>query len=71
MDHSQLAVLLLNANRVVALDKLVDELWENPPPTAAQAVQVYVSKLRKLLAHLIDVPEQNSSRNAQYVTPVS
>jgi len=45
-----LAVLLLNANRVVALDRLVDELWEDPPPTAAQAVQVYVSKLRKLFA---------------------
>ncbi len=45
-----LAVLLLNANRVVALDRLVDELWENPPTTAAQAVQVYVSKLRKLFA---------------------
>ena len=45
-----LAVLLLNANRVVSLDRLIDELWENPPPTAAQAVQVYISKLRKLMA---------------------
>lgn len=43
-----LAVLLLNANHVVSLDRLVDELWEDPPTTAAQAVQVYVSKLRKL-----------------------
>jgi RNA polymerase sigma-70 factor (ECF subfamily) len=29
------------------------------------------AKLRKLLAHLIDVPEENSTRDRQYVTPVS
>jgi RNA polymerase sigma-70 factor, ECF subfamily len=29
------------------------------------------AKLRKLLAHLIDVPEESSSRNREYVTPVS
>jgi DNA-binding SARP family transcriptional activator len=45
-----LALLLLSADRVVSLDRLVDELWPDPPPSAAQAVQVYVSKLRKLLA---------------------
>ena len=45
-----LAVLLLNANRLVPLDRLVDELWEDPPSTAPKALQVYVSKLRKLFA---------------------
>jgi DNA-binding SARP family transcriptional activator len=45
-----LAVLLLNANRVVSRDRLVDALWEEEPPeTAHKAVQVYVSQLRKLL----------------------
>jgi DNA-binding SARP family transcriptional activator len=34
----------------VPLDRLVDELWDDPPSTAPQAVQVYVSKLRKLFA---------------------
>ena len=29
------------------------------------------AKLRKLLAHLIDVPEGSTTRNRQYVTPVS
>ena len=29
------------------------------------------AKLRKLLAHLIDVPEGNSTRDREYVTPVS
>ncbi len=45
-----LAVLLLNANRVVSVDRLVAALWEDEPPeTAAKAVQVHVSQLRKLL----------------------
>jgi DNA-binding SARP family transcriptional activator/class 3 adenylate cyclase len=45
-----LAVLILNANQVVSTDRLIDELWgEQPPPTAAHTIQVYVSQLRKLL----------------------
>jgi DNA-binding SARP family transcriptional activator/tetratricopeptide (TPR) repeat protein len=45
-----LAILLLEANRVVAGDRLIDALWdEEPPETARKAVQVYVSQLRKLL----------------------
>ena len=47
-----LAVLLLHANEVVSRDRLIDELWgESPPPTAKKAVNVYVSKLRRTLAH--------------------
>ena len=49
-QRALLALLLLNANRVVARDRLVDELWgEEPPATAVTTVQVYVSRLRKLL----------------------
>jgi predicted ATPase/class 3 adenylate cyclase len=45
-----LALLILNANHVVPRDRLVDEVWdEDPPETAVAAVQVYVSRLRKLL----------------------
>ena len=45
-----LALLLLERNRVVPRDTLVDALWaEDPPASAANSVQVYVSKLRKLL----------------------
>lgn len=48
--HAVLAVLLLHRGEVVSLDRLVDELWgEHPPPTAAKTVQVYVSRLRKVL----------------------
>ena len=45
-----LACLLLDANRVVSSDRLIDALWgEEPPETAANAVQVHVSKLRRKL----------------------
>src|SRR5947199_3176257 len=45
-----LAVLLLEANRVVSRDRLIDALWgENPPDTAPNTIQVYVSQLRKLM----------------------
>ena len=46
-----LATLLLEANRVVSSDRLIDAVWgEHPPETAANALQVNVSKLRKRLA---------------------
>jgi DNA-binding SARP family transcriptional activator len=45
-----LAVLLLEANRVVSTDRLIDQLWgEAPPSTARNLVQVYVSRLRQAL----------------------
>ena len=45
-----LGVLLLHANEVVSIDRLVDELWgERPPATAAKLVQGYVHALRKQL----------------------
>jgi DNA-binding SARP family transcriptional activator len=49
--RSLLAVLLLNANRVVATTRLVDELWgESAPATAErQLVPGYVHALRKQL----------------------
>jgi DNA-binding SARP family transcriptional activator len=49
-QRALLAVLLLNANRVVARERLIDELWgDDPPDKAVKAVQTYVSQLRKLL----------------------
>jgi DNA-binding SARP family transcriptional activator len=45
-----LALLLLDANRSVSTDRLVDELYEErPPATATKTEQVYVSQLRKAL----------------------
>ena len=43
-------MLLLEANRIVSSDRLIEALWEtSPPPTALKAVQVHVSQLRKVL----------------------
>src|SRR6266498_2159929 len=45
-----LAALLLEANHVVSRDRLIDGLWgEDPPDTARNTIQVYISQLRKLL----------------------
>ena len=50
-----LATLLLDANRVVSSDRLIDAVWgEHPPETAVNALQVHVSKLRKRLADSSD-----------------
>jgi DNA-binding SARP family transcriptional activator len=47
-----LAVLLLEANHVVASDRLVEALWgEEPPPTAATALRNVISQLRKALGN--------------------
>src|SRR4051794_9509887 len=48
--RAALAVLLLEANQVVSRDRLIDALWgEEPPDTANNTIQVYISQLRKLL----------------------
>jgi DNA-binding SARP family transcriptional activator len=50
-ERALLAVLLLHACTVVSRERLIDELWgESPPPTAAKALNVHVSQLRKTLA---------------------
>lgn len=44
-----LALLALEAGRVVSLDRLIDELWpDSPPPTSTSTLQVYVSRLRRM-----------------------
>src|SRR5690349_15303143 len=49
-QRALLALLLVEANRVVPIDRLIESLWEaKPPETAQKALQVYVSQLRKLL----------------------
>ena len=45
-----LALLILDAGRVVPAERLVDALWsENPPRTAASSLHNLLSQLRKLL----------------------
>jgi DNA-binding SARP family transcriptional activator len=49
-QRALLSLLLTRPNEVVSADRLIDELWgDEPPKTAANTVQYYVSQLRKLL----------------------
>jgi DNA-binding SARP family transcriptional activator/ABC-type branched-subunit amino acid transport system substrate-binding protein len=49
-QRAVLAYLVLEANRVVPTERLIDQIWGDEPPDAArQALFAYVSRLRKLL----------------------
>jgi DNA-binding SARP family transcriptional activator len=49
-SRAVLAVLLLHSGQVVSTSRLIDEVWaEDPPDTAANVLQGYVSQLRKEL----------------------
>src|ERR1700733_1525944 len=51
-QRTLLAVLMLQRNEVVTRDHLVDALWgQRPPRSAADSLDTYVYRLRKLLAH--------------------
>lgn len=58
-----LASLVLDANRVVTTDALVDALWEDSPPSTARTqVQICVSRLRKTLSEAgVDAPIRSRS----------
>ena len=45
-----LAVLALEANRPVPVERLIDRVWADPPQRALITVQSYLSRLRKALA---------------------
>lgn len=58
-----LAMLLLEPNQVVPLDRMVDVLWAHEPPASSRTmVQGYVSRLRQRLA------ETGASASAYIVT---
>ena len=49
-QRAVLALLVVRAPEPVSRDRLIDELWgERPPASAAHAVQVFVSGIRKIL----------------------
>lgn len=49
-QRSLVAALLLEPNRVVPVDRLVDMIWDGPPPASAVAnVRTYASRLRRTL----------------------
>ncbi|HEX9335544.1 MAG TPA: BTAD domain-containing putative transcriptional regulator [Pseudonocardiaceae bacterium] len=57
-----LLLLLLHANQVVSVDRIVDGLWgEDPPATARTIVHGYVSRLRRVLESVSE-PDGRSAR---------
>jgi DNA-binding SARP family transcriptional activator/basic membrane lipoprotein Med (substrate-binding protein (PBP1-ABC) superfamily) len=49
-QRTVLSVLLLWADEVVPVERLVDEVWgDDPPPSALHSLEAYVSRLRRLL----------------------
>jgi DNA-binding SARP family transcriptional activator len=49
-EQALLALLVLNANRTVAAERLTEELWSTEPPEGAiRSLRVYVSRLRQAL----------------------
>ena len=49
-QRSVLALLVLNRNRAIATELLADRLWPDEQPlTAIQTIQVYVSRIRRVL----------------------
>ena len=60
-QRAVLSMLALSANTTVSVERLVEGLWgEEPPSTAAKMVQQYVSQLRRLL------PENGAARIATH-----
>jgi DNA-binding SARP family transcriptional activator len=48
--RSLLGLLLLDAGRVVSIDRITEALWgANPPPSATASLQAFVSNLRRAL----------------------
>ncbi|GAB3886318.1 BTAD domain-containing putative transcriptional regulator [Terrabacter terrigena] len=45
-----LATLLVSADRLVPAERLIDGLWDEPPPTARQQLQNLIAGLRRRLA---------------------
>jgi DNA-binding SARP family transcriptional activator len=49
-QRAVLAVLLINRNRVIGMDALIDAVWnENPVPAARATIHTHVSNLRRVL----------------------
>ncbi|SNQ48498.1 DNA-binding transcriptional activator of the SARP family [Frankia canadensis] len=52
-----LAMLAVNANSLVTIEQLIDELWpDGPPSTVKTVVQTYVYQLRKLFERSFEWP---------------
>jgi predicted ATPase/DNA-binding SARP family transcriptional activator len=70
-ERDLLATLLLEANRAVSSGRLIEAIWgHEEPPTAANALQVHVSKLRRKLADAAGGESPLKRRTPGYVIEV-
>ena len=54
-ERAVLARLVLDANRVVSVDRLIDAVWQGSPPASARGqIAICVSRLRKAVGPVID-----------------
>jgi tetratricopeptide (TPR) repeat protein len=69
MQRFVLAVLALEANRLVTTDRLIDLTWpEQPPPTGRRIIQTQISRLRATLAGVgVDTVVRLRSEPAGYL----
>jgi SARP family transcriptional regulator, regulator of embCAB operon len=50
-QRAVLAMLLINRNRIVPIDSLIDAVWqEHPPPEARGSLHAHISRLRRLVS---------------------
>lgn len=58
MPRKMLALLAVNACRMVASHALITELWDtSPPKSATTTLQTYILHVRKRLGHTLGVPQ--------------
>ncbi|MFI6924621.1 AfsR/SARP family transcriptional regulator [Nonomuraea spiralis] len=62
-----LAALLLDADRVVTVDQLVDVVWEEPPASARRQIQDLVTRLRRTLVDAGAAPGLITTQRAGYL----
>ena len=68
-QRTVLARLLLDADREVSVDALIDAVWlDRPPATAVKTLRGYVSRLRHVLA-TTPIRIDGSARGYRLVTP--
>jgi DNA-binding winged helix-turn-helix (wHTH) protein len=53
-QRAVLGLLVQNANQLVSLERLTDELWASPPRRAEASVRAHIARLRLLLAQETD-----------------